>query len=82
MSTKTRRHNHPDHASNIEMNKGSAEKLSRTRQGVSDEERSRLIQVRAYSLWEQAGKPDGDASRERYWFEAEREIMAPHVSDQ
>ena len=39
--------------------------------GASDD----VIRTRAYFLWEQAGRPDGDASR--FWFEAEREIGNP-----
>jgi DUF2934 family protein len=82
MSTKTRGHHHPGHASNAEMRDGRAEKPAPARQKVSEEERSRLIQVRAYGLWEQAGKPDGDAARERFWCEAEKEIMASHARDE
>lgn len=43
---------------------------------ISDEDRSLLIQRRAYRLWEVAGKPGGDAAREQFWLEAEKE----HVS--
>ena len=82
MSTKTRGHHHPGHASNPEMREGPADKSAPARQMVREEERSRLIQVRAYGLWEQAGKPDGDAARERFWREAEKEIMASHASDE
>jgi hypothetical protein len=32
------------------------------------------IAKRAYSLWEQSGRPDGSA--ERYWLLAEREVSA------
>jgi len=48
-------------------------------QEAGAEERFRLIQARAYALWEQAGKPDGDAARERFWREAEKEIMLFHA---
>lgn len=41
-----------------------------------DTDRFRLTQIRAYSLWEQAGKPNDDGSRERFWCEAERTITA------
>jgi hypothetical protein len=64
------------------MRAGSAEKPALTGQTISAEERSRLIQVRAYGLWEQAGRPDGDAARERFWCEAEAEITASHASDE
>lgn len=51
-------------------------------QQVSPEERFRLIQIRAYGLWEQAGRPDGDAARERFWCDAESEILASQATDQ
>ena len=83
MSTNThRQHHHSGHASNAEMRQRIAEKPAPARQKISAEERSRLIQVRAYGLWEQAGKPDGDATRERFWREAEKEIMASHGRDE
>lgn len=82
MSTKTREHRHPHHAGSTEMREGSAEKPALAGQTISAEERSRLIQVRAYGLWEQAGRPDGDTTRERFWCEAEAEIMASHASDE
>jgi hypothetical protein len=77
MSTKAREHQHAGHAGNTGMGDGSAEKSASAGQEVTAEERSRLIQVRAYGLWEQAGKPCGDAARERFWCEAEKEILAP-----
>jgi hypothetical protein len=40
------------------------------------EEQFRLTQTRAYGLWEQAGKPIDDESRERFWHEAEKVIPA------
>ena len=49
-------------------------------QAISDDERSRSIQVRAYDLWEQAGRPDGDADQVQFWCEAEREITTAHAS--
>ena len=33
---------------------------------VSDDEHNQSIQDLAYSLWEQAGKPDGDAARDQF----------------
>ena len=81
MSTKTRRHRHPGQAGNAEMRECSAEKPALTGQTISAEERSRLIHERAYGLWEQAGRPGGDADRERFWCEAEQEIMACHAND-
>jgi hypothetical protein len=44
---------------------------------LSSEEQFQLTQMRAYCLWEQAGRPDGDAARENFWFQAEREVAAP-----
>jgi hypothetical protein len=44
------------------------------------EERFALIQVCAYGLWEQAGKPNDDESRERFWYEAEKKITASHAA--
>ncbi|HUR53235.1 MAG TPA: DUF2934 domain-containing protein [Gemmataceae bacterium] len=35
-----------------------------------------VIRTRAYYLWEQAGRPDGDGAE--FWFEAEREIGNPN----
>lgn len=45
--------------------------LSATRR---EQELFRRIQVRAYYLWENAGKPEGEEHKERFWCEAEREI--------
>jgi hypothetical protein len=81
MSTKTQRNHHSGHARNAETRERPAEKSAPARQKVSEEERSRLIQDRAYVLWEKAGKPNGDAARDRFWFEAEKEIMASHAKD-
>jgi hypothetical protein len=64
------------------MCQGSAEKPAPAGQKISAEERSRLIQERAYSLWKQAGKPGGDAFGERFLCEAEAEFMASHASDE
>lgn len=52
-----------------------AGEVAHARQKSSDEEQFRLTQVRAYDLWEQAGKPDGDEARDRFWFEAESEMV-------
>jgi len=76
MSTKTREHHHEGHPGNSGMGDGSAEKSAPAGQTINAEERFGLIQVRAYGLWEQAGRPGGDADRERFWCEAEKEIMA------
>jgi hypothetical protein len=81
MSTKTRGHRHPAQTGNAEMRECSAEKPALAGQTANAEERFRLIQVRAYGLWEQADRPDGDAARERFWCEAEAEVMASHAND-
>jgi hypothetical protein len=44
---------------------------------LASEEEFQLTQMRAYYLWEQAGRPDGDAAREHFWLQAESEIAAP-----
>ena len=78
MSKRTNEHQHAGHA---EKSGGTALKPVPARQKVSDEERSRLIHVGAYGLWEQAGKPEGDAAREQFWCEAEQHVMVSHARD-
>ena len=58
------------------------EKRAPGKMRVSDEERFQLIQLRAYCLWEQAGRPKGDEARERFWHEGEEEITASHTTDE
>lgn len=82
MSTKTQGHRHPGRAGNTEVRDGTAEEPATAGQAVSAEERSRLIRERAYGLWEQAGRPGGDADRERFWCEAEAEVIASHAGDE
>ena len=74
MSTKTRGPHHHNHHHGHESNAEQRETPAMRKLG--EEERSRLIEYRAYGLWEQAGKPDGDAARIRFWGEAEQEINA------
>ena len=76
MSTKTRERHDLGHGSNARTTDGGAHKCAPASPKVCDEERTRLTQIRAYDLWEQAGRPDGDAVRERFWSEAEKEISA------
>jgi DUF2934 family protein len=59
-----------------------AEKRAPAKTKVSKEDQFQLIQVRAYCLWEQAGKPDGDEARERFWHEAEEDVTASHTADE
>ncbi len=78
MTTKSRR-NHPAHATHAATGEGPVQETAPARQQIGEEERFRTTQARAYSLWEQTGKPDGDAARERCWCEAEQEIRLPHA---
>jgi hypothetical protein len=82
MSKKTHAHDHAGHASNAETREGPVEKPAPASQKVSEEERRRLIQVRSYDLWERAGRPHGEASRERFWCEAEKELMSSHARNE
>jgi hypothetical protein len=82
MPTKTRRHRHQGLASNGNLQEGPAENTAHAGHEDSPEERFHLIQIRAYGLWEEAGKPGGDAARERCWYQAETEILAPHAWDE
>ena len=77
MSTKKREH--PHHPGHTEKRSGTNDKPAPALHEVSDDEHSRVIRVRAYALWEQAGKPDGDAAREQFWCAAEKEIMTSPV---
>jgi hypothetical protein len=81
MSTNNRRHRQTSHA-NAHAAAGHAETPALARQNISEEERCRLTQVRAYELWEQAGKPDGHAAREQFWCEAEKEMAASHAKNE
>jgi hypothetical protein len=74
MSTKHRAPHQHGHANNTTMSEEPVVKTAPAKQKFSEEDRSRLIQVRAYGLWEEAGKLDGHENRERFWFDAEREI--------
>lgn len=80
MSTKTRKQRHQAEASNGVVRKDLTASAAPARKEVSAEERLQLIQLRAYSLWEQAGRPGGDAARERFWCQAEKEILASHAT--
>jgi Protein of unknown function (DUF2934) len=74
MSTKKSEHHH---ASHTEKGVATIEPPTPAIQ-TTDDDRSRSIRIRAHRLWEQAGKPDGDAAREQFWCEAEKEIMGHH----
>jgi len=78
MSSKTHGHHH-GHESKTEKREEAAAKAA-SDQGVNYEaEQSRLISVGAYSLWEKAGKPDGDEAKERFWCTAEQEIIGSQL---
>jgi hypothetical protein len=79
MSTKTRVHHHPSQASNAQRRWAPVAKPAPAGRELSAEEQCRQIQIRAYGLWERAGKPGGDAASERFWYEAENRIMASHA---
>lgn len=78
MSMKTRGHHHAGHP---DTSDGPAGKPASCSQNVSAEQQSALIQIRAYGMWEKAGKPDGDANRERFWCAAEKDVMESHARD-
>ena len=42
----------------------------------SREEQEELIRERAYELWEAAGRPEGDIAREKFWADAELELLS------
>jgi|GEM_PF-1886134 len=79
MSTKKREDHHAVHAVHSAGKRATPiESPVPVVQTFSDDERSRMIQIRAYGLWEQAGKPDGDAARVQFWCAAEEETMLSH----
>jgi hypothetical protein len=51
--------------------------LAAPQRRLSPEERFQLTQMRAYYLWEQAGRPEGDTARVTFWLQAEREVGVP-----
>ncbi len=67
MSSKTRRHHQPIQTNPAETT-GVAEPIA------GEQEPNQLIRIRAYAMWEQAGHPHGDESREKFWCEAEKEL--------
>jgi DUF2934 family protein len=81
MSMKTRRHRHSGHTSNGKLRADLVEINAQTGPEDSAQESFRLIQMRAYDLWEQAGRPGGDAVREHLWYRAESEILASQATN-
>lgn len=68
------------HRSPTAIGVGSTEKPTPVVPNVSDEDRAGTIRVRAYHLWERAGRPDCGTAQERFWFEAEKELTAARAS--
>ena len=84
MSTKTANHPHHRHmgqTNGADSGERHAENTAPANTNSGHEEQFGLIQVCAYGLWEQAGKPNDDGSRERFWLEAEKAITAPCCTD-
>jgi hypothetical protein len=70
-----------EHAGHAEKSQSPTERPVPVTEKPDENDRSRSIRIRAYALWEQAGKPDGDATREHFWREAEQEFtMSPEGS--
>jgi hypothetical protein len=74
MSTKIHSHQHAKQVDNQASAKDLTVLPALAKQEISDEEQLRIIQVRAYSLWEKAGHPEGEAAKEQFWCEAEQEL--------
>jgi hypothetical protein len=64
------------HASHAETNQNHVERPVEVAE-KHEVDRSQSIQIRAYTLWEQAGRPDGEFAREGFWCEAEKEFRIP-----
>ena len=80
MSTKTPRHPHHRHKNQtnvVDAGERHAENIAPADTKDRHDRRVGLIRVRAYGLWEQAGKPNDDGSRERFWLEAEKAFTSP-----
>jgi hypothetical protein len=76
MSMKTRSHHHTQPTSHGATKDRHEEKSLAAEPNRSQQERFQAIQVRAYQLWEQAGKPHSDESRVKFWCEAEKQFDA------
>ena len=83
MTTTAHGHHHPSHHNhngNSAPVGQPAELSNPAKDRASDEACTRMIEVRAYHLWEQAGKPDGVSARDHFWTEAEKTVVTPHAS--
>lgn len=78
MSTKTKVNSGPS-SSSAKITKSSVVSVP-IGQKVNAEEQIQLTQIRAYELWEAAGRPEGAAAREGFWYEAEKDL-AKSASD-
>ena len=76
MSTKSHGHHHPNHNGDVGVAERASQSHPSTGHVAHDQERYRLTEIAAYSLWEQAGKPAGEEAKERFWCEAEATIVA------
>ena len=81
MSTKTGHPHRPSQTHAAGAGETPAQKDPPANGNTSPDGQFHLIQVRAYCLWEQGGKPNDDASRERFWHEAEKAITATCSAD-
>jgi hypothetical protein len=81
MSKKTQGHLRTGHACETENAGSHTENRAGTEQNMSEQDRAGLIQVRAYGLWEQGGRPYGDDSSLRFWCAAEKEILASAANE-
>ena len=52
------------------------DKASGAEQKAVGQDLAQLTRMRAYFLWEKAGKPHSDESRERFWYQAENDVRA------
>ena len=72
MSNNTRGHHAHGPSVNSESRHISSQMPAAAGKTDSPAERARLIEIRAYELWEQAGKPGGEVAKEHFWCEAEK----------
>jgi hypothetical protein len=80
MSNQKTLHHHTVKSISAKNNKTSAESFASAKQQINGEEQSNLIQIRAYGLWEAGGRPAGEEAKDRFWNEAEKEIVASHTT--
>jgi hypothetical protein len=88
MATRKRAHPHPERAGHAEITVPIVPQVKEDLAGYAaaaptaaptpapQASASGSIQVRAYTLWEQAGRPEGEGARNQFWFRAETEVAA------